>query len=201
VDAFTADPEAPSMEMETDPIARAATADEAYSLALARMCRASQWTIGHVFVSAGGSGDLISSQIWHIARPAAHDAVRLVELRAVTETIRVAPGQGLAGRAMITHAPTWASDVAEYPSYARPGVAWETGIRGAAAFPVVDERRVLAVVELFSDAVIEMDLATHKLGVATAGALAERLALGPLFQEASAFAEIAAESSDPPSAP
>jgi GAF domain len=187
------------MQMETDPIARAATADDAYSLALSRMCRGSQWTIGHVFVSAGGAGDLVSSRIWHIARPGAHDAVRLVELRAVTEAVRVGPGQGLAGRAMITHAPTWASDIAEYPTYARQGVAWETGIRGAAAFPVVDERRVLAVVELFSDAVIEMDLATHTLGVATAAALAERLAHGPLFEEASAFAQIAAESSDLPS--
>jgi hypothetical protein len=194
VDPFTAAPAAPAIE--ADPIARAATADEAYSLALARLCRASQWTIGHVFVSANGAGDLVSSGTWHVARPAAHDGARLVALRAVTETIRLGPGQGLAGRAMITHAPTWASDIAEYPSYARPGVSWETGIRGAAAFPVVDERRVLSVIELFSDAVIEMDLATHTLGVATASALAERLAQGPLFEEASAFAQLAAESSD-----
>ena len=185
--------------MEADPIARAATADEAYSLALGRMCRGRQWTIGHLFVSAGGAGDLVSSRVWNIARPDAHDAARLQELRTVTENVRVAPGQGLAGRAMITHAPTWASDVAEYPNYARPGVAWETGIRGAAAFPAVDDRRVLAVIELFSDAVIEMDLATHTLGVATASALAERLAHGPLFEEASAFAQITAETSDPSS--
>ncbi len=188
------DPAAPAFE--ADPIARAATADEAYTLALVRVCRASQWTIGHIFVSAAGAGDLVSSRVWHIPRPAAHDAVRLAELQAVTETVRVAPGQGLAGRAMITHAPTWASDVAEYPTYARPGVIWETGIRGAAAFPVLDEGRVLAVIELFSDAVIEMDLATHTLGVATASGLGERLARGPLFEEASAFAQIAAEASD-----
>jgi hypothetical protein len=194
VGSSRADQEAPALE--ADPIARAATADEAYSLALARLCRASQWTIGHVFVSADGAGDLVSSQTWHVARPAAHDAARLVEFRLVTERIRLGPGQGLAGRAMITHAPTWASDIAEYPTYARPGIAWETGIRGAAAFPVVDERRVLAVIELFSDAVIEMDLATHTLGVATASALAARLAQGPLFEGASAFAQIAAETSD-----
>ena len=191
---FDADPGSPAIE--SDPIARVATADEAYTLALARLCRGSQWTIGHVFVSAAGAGDLVSSRVWHVARPAAHDAVRLVELRAVTETVRVAPGQGLAGRAVITHAPTWASDIAEYPTYARPGVIWETGIRGAAAFPVLDQRRVLAVIELFSDAVIEMDLATHTLGVATASSLGERLARGPLFEEASAFAQIAAEASD-----
>ena len=60
----------------------------------------------------------------------------------------------------------------------------------------MDERRVLGVIELFSDAVIEMDLATHTLGVATASALADRLARGPLFEEASAFAQLASETSD-----
>ncbi len=60
------------------------------------------------------------------------------------------PGVGLPGRAWSTGRPAWSADVTLDPNFPRAPVARQVGLRGAFAFPIWCEGRVLGVMEFFS---------------------------------------------------
>ncbi|MGH3995202.1 MAG: adenylate/guanylate cyclase domain-containing protein, partial [Pseudonocardiaceae bacterium] len=60
------------------------------------------------------------------------------------------PGKGLPGRAWSTGRPAWSADVTVDPNFPRAPIARQVGLRGAFAFPIWCEGRVLGVMEFFS---------------------------------------------------
>ncbi|MGH8521351.1 MAG: GAF domain-containing protein [Gammaproteobacteria bacterium] len=59
-------------------------------------------------------------------------------------------GVGLPGRAWSTGRPAWSADVTLDPNFPRAPIARQVGLRGAFAFPIWCEGRVLGVMEFFS---------------------------------------------------
>jgi signal transduction histidine kinase len=125
----------------------------AFQAALEQACFKSGWPVGHVYLSAAdGSGVIEPSDIWH-----PRDGVGFEEFREATMGTRVAPGQGLVGRAWTTGRPQWMLDAPAQPVFERARAATRCGIRGALAVPVVDGRRSVAVLELFARKPLEPD--------------------------------------------
>jgi GAF domain-containing protein len=60
------------------------------------------------------------------------------------------PGKGLPGRVWSTGRPAWSADVTVDPNFPRAPIARQVGLRGAFAFPIWCEGRVLGVMEFFS---------------------------------------------------
>ncbi|HEV2061281.1 MAG TPA: EAL domain-containing protein, partial [Solirubrobacteraceae bacterium] len=87
------------------------------------------------------------TEIWHLAFPELGDA-----FREVTAGRTFHPGEGLPGRVLGTARPLW---IAEVPAARLPREA--TGLTSAFAFPVLAEKRVVAVLEFFSRQADEPD--------------------------------------------
>lgn len=157
----------------TDALARirpARTVHECLSAALASLCDAHGWPIGHAWVlAADGTGDLVPSGRWHCLHPE-----EFTVFREVTEHTRLAPAEGLPGRVLATAAPQWVDDVALDPNFPRAKGGAAVEVRSGFAVPVVAGARVVAVLEFFALAPIVLDAPTleaitvlgHELGAA-----------------------------------
>ncbi|MGH8585731.1 MAG: GAF domain-containing protein [Gammaproteobacteria bacterium] len=68
----------------------------------------------------------------------------------VSRTTSFAPGEGLPGRVWSMGRPAWITDVTLDPNFPRAPIALTVGLRGALAFPIWCEGRVLGIMEFFS---------------------------------------------------
>jgi ammonium transporter len=79
--------------------------EDALAHALEEVCRLTGWPIGHAFLVSRDEPDmLVSAGIWHLV-----DEQRFAAFREVTEGERVRAGSGLAGLALETRSPVFAS--------------------------------------------------------------------------------------------
>ena len=125
--------------------------DEAMKACLEVVCEYTGWPIGHVYLaSADGSGKLTPSGIWHLKYPE-----RFETFRDVTEKSQFAPGVGLPGRVLASGKPAWIVDVTKEPNFPRAKLAEEIGVRSGFALPVLVGRKVPAVLEFFSDEIVD----------------------------------------------
>jgi two-component system, sensor histidine kinase and response regulator len=119
----------------------------AIRIALAEICDTLDWDVGHAFVL--GDGD--SAGLWHPA-----DDPRHAVLRELTADRAFSVHAGIAGTALERGGLVWIPDVGAEPSHVRARLAAEAGIdlglRTHAAFPVVADGEVVAVLEFFSAA-------------------------------------------------
>ena len=127
------------------------TVAEALQRCLVEVCTYTGWPVGHAFLLAeDGSGEMVSSAIWHL-----HDPRRFKALRRVTERSRFKPGEGLAGRVLESGKPIWIEDVTKDKSFRRAraaaGAVRDIGVKGAMAYPVKIKDEVIAVLEFFSE--------------------------------------------------
>ena len=124
------------------------TVAEALQRCLAEVCTYTGWPVGHCFLLAeDGSGDMVSSDIWHLDNPR-----RFKDLRRATEGSRFKSGAGLPGRVLKTGAPAWIEDVTKDKNFPRAKLVTNLGVRGAMAYPVKIGAEVIAVLEFFSQA-------------------------------------------------
>jgi PAS domain S-box-containing protein len=70
-----------------------------------------------------------------------------------TRDARLAMGEGLPGEVWASRRPLFAPDVARRPNFPRQQVAFDAGLHGALAFPILVENRVLGVMEFFSPSI------------------------------------------------
>ena len=105
------------------------------------------WPVGHAYLRAERDDDpLQPSRVWHL-----DDPDRFATFREVTERMPLASGEGLPGRIVVSGRPAWISDVMADPNFPRSRVAAEIGVRGAFGFPIFASKRVVAVLEFFSE--------------------------------------------------
>lgn len=122
------------------------TVEQAFRIAMMRVCRFSNWEAGHVFLhSPADPGILADSGIWTVERTAKYKRL----MSATAKTI-IRPGEGLLGEVVSTKQPIWVADVALQPSFGRADEAVSAGLATVAACPVLVGNEVAAVVELFS---------------------------------------------------
>ena len=133
--------------------ANAATSiEEPTREALQRVCSMMKWPVGHAYLLDRTNGVLASSAIWHLHDPGAHEG-----FRKASEAIKLSPGVDLPGRVLVQRRPVWISDVTEDHNFPRKAIARQHGLRAAAAFPVLVQDQVVAVLEFFSMEAVKPD--------------------------------------------
>jgi PAS domain S-box-containing protein len=129
------------------------TVNAAMQFALDRVCAHTGWPVGHVYlVSEVTSGELISTDIWHVDNP-----YRLETFLKITAETRFARGVGLPGRVLASGEPIWVVDMSEEPDFRQAKLAQDIGIKAGFAFPVLVGKEVVAILEFFSGEVAEPD--------------------------------------------
>jgi signal transduction histidine kinase/CheY-like chemotaxis protein len=127
------------------------TAKEAMQICVDKICSFTGWPIGHVYITAS-TGTLVPSTIWHI-----ENKERFKVFRKVTEDTSFETGIGLPGRVLATGKPAWIRDVTKVPWFLRTKPRKDIGVKAAFAFPVLEGKKVVAVLEFFADEVAEPD--------------------------------------------
>ncbi len=125
--------------------------DEAMEKTLIRVCRHTNWPLGHAYVvDPRNRAQLISTKIWY----SEHEN-RFEQFKRITEATDLTLGSGLPGRVLQDRVPAWIRDVNEDKNFPRNRVTKDIGVRSAFAFPIVVGNDVVAVLEFFSDKIIE----------------------------------------------
>ncbi|MEE8606413.1 MAG: SpoIIE family protein phosphatase, partial [Nitrospiraceae bacterium] len=151
---------------------KATTIEQAMQICLENICSFGGWPVGHCYMVDEGTGELVSTKIWHL-----DDPERFKVFREITEAHRFAPGPGLAGNTLATGKPTWMVDVTQDPTFRRAKLAKDIGVKAGFAFPVLVGEHVVAVLEFFSTEVAEPDEAMVEVMTAvgnTLGRVVER---------------------------
>jgi signal transduction histidine kinase/ActR/RegA family two-component response regulator len=122
--------------------------DEAFRLALERICEFTGWPVGHVCMfSHEDASVLCSSGVWFGA-----DDARLAPFREASGSVTFAPGVGLPGRVLASRAPVWIEDVTAEANFPRAPAAGASGLKGGFAFPALIGGDVGAVLEFYQSA-------------------------------------------------
>jgi len=109
------------------------------------------WTLGELWQVDEDEGILTCVEVWH-APGSEHP-----RFDAVTRETRFEPGVGLPGTVWQTSAPTWFADVRSHPHFPRSATAAEEGLRGAIGLPVLQDGRVVGVMDFYSESVERPD--------------------------------------------
>src|SRR4051812_44371444 len=130
----------------------AASAEEPIRETLRRVCSMMKWPVGHAYLLDRTNGVLTSAAIWHL-----HDADAHEGFRRASEAIKLSPGVDLPGRVLVQRRPVWLTDVTEGHNFPRKAGARQHGLHAAAAFPVLVQDQVVAVLEFFSPQAVKPD--------------------------------------------
>ncbi len=125
----------------------ATTVEEALQSGLDLVCAYTGWPVAHAWLcTKNGGGELVSSRVWHMQEPD-----RYAAFRECSERMRLKAGEGLPGLALETGKAVWMDDMTADPRCTRSRQAAEAGLRTAMAFPAWAGKRVVAVLEFFSN--------------------------------------------------
>jgi len=131
---------------------QAQTFGEALGTALRLVCEYHDWTIGHVYLlAADGSGDFISTGVWHCVSNSRFEDLRRKRIEA-----RFCRGNTPVGRVIETGEALWIDDIAAKSEWWDDVVA-AAGLRSAILFPIRAGARVVGVMEFYSDRPVEVD--------------------------------------------
>jgi PAS domain S-box-containing protein len=137
--------EAKALSHLTALAAESSSFDDVMGACLAAVCEITGWSIGHAFRCSNDKPPrLIDAGVWHsvIDRD-------LTPLQEITARMEFASGVGLPGRVLAKRGPIWIARVREDPNFPRILVARSMGLYAAFGFPILSERRVIAVLEFF----------------------------------------------------
>jgi len=137
---------------------QAKSIEDAVQTCLESICTFGKWPVGHCYMVNDSGQVLVSTNVWHIK-----DEEKYANFRAVTGSIDIPTGDALSGEVLANGAATWSPDVSEDEDFLRNRAAQKVGIKGAAAFPVLVGKQVVAVLEFFgtrelepNDAILEV---------------------------------------------
>ena len=103
------------------------------------------WPVGHVYLVSENDEDLlVPSDIWHL-----DDADNFSTFVEITRITNFRSGIGLPGRVLASGEPFWVVDVTKDDNFPRANIAYDLGVRGAFAFPVIAAGKMFAVLEFF----------------------------------------------------
>ena len=124
----------------------AATVEDALHECIDLICSSTRWPVGHAFLRDPDDAHvLVSADIWHL-----DDEVRYAPFLEVTDGMTLRAGEGLPGRVLASRRAESLVDLATAGDFPRAGAAAATGLQAAAAFPVLLEGDIVAVLEFFS---------------------------------------------------
>jgi PAS domain S-box-containing protein len=123
---------------------------EVYEATLEAIGRALEWGVGAVWELDPRDGCLHCVRIWHAAEGAA-------EFETLSETLVLAPGEGLPGRVQASGRPMWMMDAPGAANFPRAAAALRSGLHAGFGFPLRSPRGVVGVMEFFSHELREPD--------------------------------------------
>ncbi|MDW3689024.1 GGDEF domain-containing protein [Cupriavidus sp. CV2] len=132
----------------------ATSVTDALKFAVRSICQFTGWQVGRAYLAdaAGAEVYLVSASIWHRV-----DAERFHESFPLTEPLGSLSAFGLPARVLSSSAPAWVMDVSCDPQFPRAGAAGQAVLKAAFAFPILLGGEVVAVVEFFTDRLLEPD--------------------------------------------
>ena len=134
------------IEVITRAANEATSAEQAFQIALDRVCAHTGWPAGQGYLLDRSSGELVPSGIWHL-----DDAQRLEPLRRAGAAAPIAAGDGLVGRVLASGKPAWTADITENTISTPAGLATGVGVEAVLAFPVLAGGRVVGALAFFTD--------------------------------------------------
>ncbi len=154
----------------------------AFKSCLEDVCSFTGWPIGHAYIlSPIDSNLLIPSDIWHLRDPNEFASFHEITMRTTFST-----GIGLPGRVLASGKPAWVIDVMMDENFPRAKYAIDIGVHSAFAIPVIVDEEVVAVLEFFSDEVIEPNESLlqvmHHIGTQQGQVVARKRAEKELFK-------------------
>lgn len=167
--------------------------DDAIQVCLDEVCAYIGWSVGHAYrFDPDGSGDLVSANLWHFDDPA-----RCEPFRMETERTRVTLGIALAGQVLAEAKPRWMEYEPSFATNPRVQARIKSGLESGFAIPVMMGRQVVAVLEFFTDGIVErnehMFEITTQVGVLI-GRVIERQRNEQILLDAKEEAELASRS-------
>jgi PAS domain S-box-containing protein len=123
---------------------------EVYEATLEAIGQALGWRLGAVWEVDPGDGRLRCVGIWRAAD-------RAEQFEALTQTLALAPGEGLPGRVLASGEPAWMVNVPDDRNFPRAAAARRSGLHAGFGFPLRSPRGVVGVMEFFSGESREFD--------------------------------------------
>jgi two-component sensor histidine kinase len=124
-------------------ISEAADLDAALTVALRRICEATGWKLGQVWIPRADGLLLECSGAWYAATE------RFGPFHAASQGLTIAPKQSLVGRVWATGQSDWEPNLADAKRFLRSSAALKVGLKTGVAIPVLAEHRTVAVMEFF----------------------------------------------------
>lgn len=131
----------------------ATTVKEVMITCLEKVCVYTGWEVGHTYMP-NSEEILIPTDMWYFSDP---DEFKT--FREVTKSTTFAPGIGLPGRVFESGKPAWITDLKKDPNFPRATMVKDLGVNAGFAFPVLEGRKVVAVLEFFTRKATEPDQA------------------------------------------
>jgi sigma-B regulation protein RsbU (phosphoserine phosphatase) len=122
----------------------ATTLEDAANVVLATVGELLEWDMGGLWVVEDDRDELKPLRAW--AAPGFTEAAEAME----QESRRMSRGEGLPGRVLETGDPVWIENLGEDDNFPRRPVARRYGLQSCFAFPIMANKRVVAVVEFCS---------------------------------------------------
>jgi signal transduction protein with GAF and PtsI domain len=135
----------------TQALATSATLDEATPRLLRGICTSLGWEAGGIWTVDAGKDVLVCHHFWHTP------SLQIPEFKAITQKSTFRRGVGLPGRVWASGKPHWIVDVVHDTNFPRAPYAAKEGLHGAFAFPIREGKKVLGVLECFSQEIREPD--------------------------------------------
>lgn len=131
----------------------AQTFEEIVKICLDKVCEFTGWPIGHVYLCQNDPEKIaVPAPIWHF-----DDPERFKSFKKISETTRFLPGEGLPGQVLASGKPLWIKNVTQDLKFPRAKAIKHIGIMAAFGFPVLKGKEVIAVLEFFSEEILEPD--------------------------------------------
>ncbi len=144
---------------------------EAMRVCLGKVCLYTGFSVGHVYL-LNSEETLVSADIWYFVRYAECET-----FKKVTNATTFVSGNGLPGAVLKSGEPVWISDVTRDPNFPRATIESAIEVKSGFAFPVMEQKKVVAVLEFFSKEGLKQDdsvLATVKILATQLGRVTER---------------------------
>ncbi len=123
--------------------------NEAMQICLGIVCEYTGFSVGHVYL-VDSKGTLIPANIWYFDH---HNLY--VKFEEVTEATTFTKGNGLPGRVLESRKPVWILDIMKDSNFPRAKLLDDDILKSGFAFPIWEQNEIVAVLEFFSNKVLE----------------------------------------------
>jgi PAS domain S-box-containing protein len=124
--------------------------EDALKITINEICKFMSWPVGHAYLYDKKRNCLVPSKIWYLKNPR-----KFTNFKKITEQTCFIPGVGLPGLSFNKQDVIWIDDMQKSNNYPRAQHGVDIKIHSGFSIPVMVQNEVSAVLEFFSDEVIQ----------------------------------------------